>query len=63
MRLQLLLAVLINLPLDGAWSIQDGSKGLSSFSDFNEVLNMPFDYKHFHSSDVSVLAAEGQARL
>lgn len=33
-----------------------------SFSDFNEVPNMQFDYKRFHSSDVSVLAAEGQAR-
>lgn len=33
-----------------------------SFSGFNEVPSMQFDYKHIHSSDVSVLAAEGQAR-
>lgn len=33
-----------------------------SSSDFNEVPSMQLDYKHTHSSDVSVLAAEGQAR-
>lgn len=35
---------------------------LLSFSGFNEVPNMQLDYKRFHSSDVSVLAAEGQAK-
>lgn len=33
-----------------------------SFSRFNEVPSMQFDYKRIHSGDVSVLAAEGQAR-